>query len=1052
MKNEDDRNDNDNDNNNSNNNDDVMTMVSAAIAKAKWNESVYVNVTKANTDNTTGGRNTNSDDSDGSGHPSQHLLLVPQLDRSHGGIQWVNILAAVSSDDTNTNNNTTNNTDTATTMVLDYHLRTKIWIFPMLNDTTRNTLYEQAIDVAAQRVIANLTPNAAARKSGATTVKRLRTLDIGAGTGLLAMMSAKYLAHAIVQQQQQQSLQPQQQLQQYQLQITSLEMASPMATLAQRTIALNQYPTTNTTTIIDESSTNAAVPVTIDVLEEHSCTLPSMKNEIPDTGNTNKADVVLCTSELLESGLFGEGWLPAMRDAWARHLQPGHTVVVPQKARIYAQLIGRRSMQDPNEGATIADFLGPYKLFDLKHQDETITSQLQQQHVEGVIRNDDDDGIDDETVPQPLRLFTTAASSCDATATGMLSDNTNGIGCQVELHFDAFRKQNPAIVQVLSDPIEVLDVDVTHPTTIPSCQGQENKITILPTETGLVDGVLFWWELDLYENITYSTSPYASNTTTNKKKNTENKNASTPSFQDHWHQCLYVFPPSVCDTNKNTNNSSKRVEKGNEVMLLASHTDSRIYFEFDNSNNNKDAIALVSGNDSKRLRRTMVPTVEDPTTSSLVTPRRCWQLNDLTRTRILRNGIQFALETVLRHRNHHNTTSRVRDYRQNNIHVLDISDFSLCGILASLLSNSNTNSSKCSSNHNGSTNTTSANSSNHNNNTNSVYVTSIESSTGGLPLAAAKVAQLGNGLTSEQHQFQIVQCYAESITTEILQGNNEKGHHNTDAEDDTTSNDTGGKGSTAIVDVVVGEPYYEVLEDWSIETAVNYFNTLRMLKRNKIVRTNALCVPSQAIVYACGISCPELGTAYRKHRVGGNEKNSNNNNKDDTVCGFHHRPVIDCWNYNTHAIALPVFDDYNNVRQVTETIEIGAIDYEHDTLKVHHDTRRNNCDDEQEKETEQGTKENTLLRTARFIEENIRCHAIVFWVDYRIRRRHHDDKNRDPDNEEDDNDATQFSILSTGPASSFSGNKQTVRILEKPIATTRNGFLAIEPYPGLQGY
>jgi len=55
--------------------------------------------------------------------------------------------------------------------------------------------------------------------------------------------------------------------------------------------------------------------------------------------NNNKANV--CISELLESGLLGEGILPVIRDALERHLE-NDAVVVPQRARVYAQVLEGR--------------------------------------------------------------------------------------------------------------------------------------------------------------------------------------------------------------------------------------------------------------------------------------------------------------------------------------------------------------------------------------------------------------------------------------------------------------------------------------------------------------------------------------------------------------------------------------------------------------------------------------------------------------------------------------------------------------------------------------
>jgi hypothetical protein len=66
----------------------------------------------------------------------------------------------------------------------------------------------------------------------------------------------------------------------------------------------------------------------IDIVEGHSCELPP--KEAPKA--------MFCTPKVLKSGLLGEGWLVALRDAWERHLDPD-AIVVPQQARDFAQVV-----------------------------------------------------------------------------------------------------------------------------------------------------------------------------------------------------------------------------------------------------------------------------------------------------------------------------------------------------------------------------------------------------------------------------------------------------------------------------------------------------------------------------------------------------------------------------------------------------------------------------------------------------------------------------------------------------------------------------------------
>ncbi|OEU11896.1 hypothetical protein FRACYDRAFT_245017 [Fragilariopsis cylindrus CCMP1102] len=861
--------------------------VVAALTKAKWNESVYVKI-----DNDNNNKNNNND-----------LLLVPQLDRLNGGIKWENVLLPYSAykagDDEIVDN-----------IILDHHIRTKIWIFPMLNDSRRNTMYAKAIDRATKQVVTIIGID------DQEEFHILPTLDIGSGTGLLALFSAEYLKKNI----ESRNWKPVDNIE-----IKSIEMAYPMATLAKRTVSLNRYKEE------EKEHDQQWGGCSIDVIEGHSCHIPSMKS-----GNGNNTGAFLCTSELLESGLLGEGWLPAMRDAWDRHLHR-RAVVVPQRARIYVQLIGRSSTAttttttktetetySTNTASTtlLSNFVGPYQTLDMGANNK-----------------------------KKLRLFTT---SDDNSGTLLPSGNNGGgEGIQIEIHAKQFLKQNPSI-KLLSNPLEVLDFDVTSPDKIPSSNPLDrtpNKITFNPIETGIAEGVLFWWELDLYDDITYST--YCPQ---NSKENDE--------FQDHWHQCLYIFPYNNGDDEESTSlsSSSSLLEKGKESILLASHTDSRVHFSLDtdtdtdnvdvNEDNDKDNSSGSSSN--KRLRRTNPEPNDEGNPSCIISPRRCWQLNDINRTAKLRNGIQFSLDTLKWRTSDANVNANV-----NRINVLDISDFSLCGIMASILSSGMGIGANGGGGDGG-----------------NVHVTSIESSSGGIPHAAAKVAQIGNGLCSSSN-FQIVQCHTETITNDVIIGEQQKRKKENDINSTTTTTTPLPATTTTVasVNLVIGEPYYEMLEGWNIEIATNYFYTLRMLKRNNIVKKDALCVPAQAVVYACGISCSDLGNSYKRN-IGGDVDNNNNNNK---ICGFDHQTVTDCWNYNKHGISIPLFDEYSNVIKVTDVVEI------------------------------------------------------VFWIDYRIRiKKDDDDKTKEISFEI----ISTGESPSSSSSSSYGGEKQTVRILSEPIKDT----------------
>jgi len=667
-----------------------------------------------------------------------------------------------------------------------------------------------------------------------------------------------------------------------------------------------------------------------------------------------------------------------------------------------------------------------------------------------------------------MRLFTTATSdrgdddnndhnnnNYDTESIGTLSDGSydpvtgQKQGIQVEIHADRYlaagngtsndnnnnNNTAAAIIQTLSDPIEALDFDVTSPASIPGpdpTNRSPRTIRFVATASGPAEGVLFWWELDLYKN---------DDELNGDKNNTDLTYTTEPGsdFQDHWHQCLYVFPSHGADTGDDTSRSSiVMVEKGKEYTLLASHTDSRVHFSIRtdnagcgkgngngdcndptkllNSNNNSRRNNIIESNarESKRSRPT-IPAESSP----VVSPRRCWQLNDTDRLAKFRDGIRVALES-LKNNNENNN----HHHRATTATVLDLSDFSLCGIMASLLG--------------------------------ARSVTSVESSSSGLPLAAAKVAQIGNNLPqsydnnkSNKNCFQILQCHAESLTRDIFlvqDGETESSLQQLETDDEQAK----AAAALAVVDLVVGEPYYEMLEGWSIETSLNYFYTIRMLKRKKIVRADALCVPARAVIVACGIQCEDIGKSYRRSLCA-RQSNGNNNESSSSeidreeplsslasasccVSGFDHQPVVDCWKYDQHGVSIPLWE-YNQVVPVTEVVEIGTLDYENDAI-----LSNGNWVDVPS-EIENGVVANNQGIRAPFTNANAKptspgksrvCHAIAFWVDYKIRNNDDDDDNTHS-NHHGHHYKPSFTTVSTGFASpSQCAEKQTVRILSTP--------------------
>jgi hypothetical protein len=146
----------------------------------------------------------------------------------------------------------------------------------MLNDTARCEKYALAIEIVVKRVAAAVTP------------APVRALDVGAGTGLLAMIAARAGA-----------------------QVDALEMFPPLAALAAEVVADNGL--TDAVTVYPAKSTD-------------------MLLDMP------KDRYNILVTEIFDSALLGEGILPVLAHATESLLAPG-AQVVPASAVVFAQLV-----------------------------------------------------------------------------------------------------------------------------------------------------------------------------------------------------------------------------------------------------------------------------------------------------------------------------------------------------------------------------------------------------------------------------------------------------------------------------------------------------------------------------------------------------------------------------------------------------------------------------------------------------------------------------------------------------------------------------------------
>jgi type II protein arginine methyltransferase len=153
------------------------------------------------------------------------------------------------------------------------------WHFEMLNDEQRNDAFERAL---AKVITADS-----------------RVLDIGSGTGLLAMMAARAGAGSTV----------------------SCEMVAPLAELAREVVARNGFA--GRVSIMGRKSTEISVG-----------------DGMPERAN-------LLVTETVDCGLLGEGIVPSITHAKA-NLLTADARIIPRAASVYAILVESRRLRGLN--------------------------------------------------------------------------------------------------------------------------------------------------------------------------------------------------------------------------------------------------------------------------------------------------------------------------------------------------------------------------------------------------------------------------------------------------------------------------------------------------------------------------------------------------------------------------------------------------------------------------------------------------------------------------------------------------------------------------------
>ena len=156
------------------------------------------------------------------------------------------------------------------------------WHFSMLCDHERNSAYEKALQKALNRRA------------------KAKVIDIGTGTGLLAMMAARNGASEVV----------------------ACELNPAIALVAEKIVKKNAF--------------DNVVQV-----------LPKKSSDLEISPRESRFDV--CVSEILDCGLLGENVLPSIADA-RKSLLKEDDIVIPHSAKVYGILLSL----DISQGAPIS--------------------------------------------------------------------------------------------------------------------------------------------------------------------------------------------------------------------------------------------------------------------------------------------------------------------------------------------------------------------------------------------------------------------------------------------------------------------------------------------------------------------------------------------------------------------------------------------------------------------------------------------------------------------------------------------------------------------------